>query len=126
MQRYAVTCLKLASTGGDSTKLGAPALSLLSSATAVSECLICPYKISRRESSKCNDVVLKQRESCSGMPAVFFFVFPFHIQLWGLSGGAWSGCHMKFIRGDKRKQLSVLMLFLSIVEICDVDYVCFA
>lgn len=33
---------------------------------------------------------------------------------------------MKFIGGDKRKQLNVLMLFLSIVEICDGDYFCFA
>lgn len=56
----------------------------------------------------------------------FFVIFPFHIQLKGLSGGFWSGCHMKFIRGDKRKQLNVLMLFLSIVEICDGDYFCFA
>lgn len=33
---------------------------------------------------------------------------------------------MKFIRGDKRKQLNVLMLFLSTVEICDGGYLCFA
>lgn len=49
----------------------------------------------------------------------FFVIFPFHIQLRGLSGGFWSGCHMKFIRGDRGKQLNVLMLFLSIVEICE-------
>lgn len=72
MQRYAVTCLKLTSTGGDCTKLGALALSLLYSANVVSECLIYPYKIPRRESSKCNDLVVKQCESCSGMLAVFF------------------------------------------------------
>lgn len=81
-----MTCLKLTSTGGACTKLGALALSLLSSADVVSECLIYPYKISRRESSKCNDLVLKQCESCSGMLAVFFVIFPFHIELQGLSG----------------------------------------
>lgn len=44
----------------------------------------------------------------------------------GAQQGLWSGCHMKFIGGDRRKQLNVLMLFLSIVEICDGDYFCFA
>lgn len=56
----------------------------------------------------------------------FFVIFPFHIELQGLSGGFWSGYHMKFIRGDRGKQLNVLMLFLSIVEICDGDCFCFA
>lgn len=66
-----MTCLKLTSTEV-TTKLGALALSLPSSANGVSECLIYPHKITRRESSKRSDLVLTQCESCSGMLAVFF------------------------------------------------------
>lgn len=66
-----MTCLRLTSTGRNGTKLGALALSLLSSANSASECLIYPYKIPKPQSSKCNDLVLKQCESCSGMLAVF-------------------------------------------------------
>lgn len=70
----------------------------------------------------CSDLVLRQCESCSGMlGCCFFVIFPFHIQLQGLSGGFRSVCHMKFIRGDRGKQLNVVALFLSIVEICDGD-----
>lgn len=54
----------------------------------------------------------------------FFVIFPFHIQLQGLSGGFWSGYHMKFIRGDKQKQLNVLMLFSSVLQVCDGDSLC--
>lgn len=104
------------------TKLGALALSLLPSANGVSECLIYPHKITRQESSKC--VVIWYLGSVShvlGCWQCFFVIFPFHIQLQGLSGGFWSVCHMKFIRGDRGKQLNVVALFLSIVEICDGD-----